>query len=46
VLAVRGSVPGLDAEGFRAAAEQAKANCPVSKALAGTEVRLESAELA
>jgi osmotically inducible protein OsmC len=46
VLAVRGSVPGLDAEGFRAAAEQAKANCPVSKALAGTEVRLGSAELA
>jgi osmotically inducible protein OsmC len=29
-----GDVPGLDAEGFRAAAEDAKVNCPVSKALA------------
>jgi lipoyl-dependent peroxiredoxin len=34
-LAVRGSVSGLDEDGFRAAAETAKANCPVSKALAG-----------
>ena len=34
-LAVRGSVPGLDADGFRSAAEAAKENCPVSKALAG-----------
>jgi osmotically inducible protein OsmC len=34
-LAVRGAVPGLDADGFREAAEGAKANCPVSKALAG-----------
>jgi lipoyl-dependent peroxiredoxin len=34
-LSVRGTVPGLDAEGFRAAAEDAKQNCPVSKALAG-----------
>ncbi len=34
-LTVRGRVPGLDEEGFRAAAEGAKANCPVSKALAG-----------
>jgi lipoyl-dependent peroxiredoxin len=33
-LTVRGSVPGLDAERFRAAAETAKENCPVSKALA------------
>jgi osmotically inducible protein OsmC len=33
-LVVRGSVPGLDAEGFQAAAEDAKANCPVSQALA------------
>ena len=33
-LTARGSVPGLDAEGFRAAAETAKENCPVSKALA------------
>ena len=34
-LTVRGRVPGLDAEAFRQAAEGAKANCPVSKALAG-----------
>jgi osmotically inducible protein OsmC len=34
-LTVRGTVPGLDADGFREAAEGAKANCPVSKALAG-----------
>jgi osmotically inducible protein OsmC len=34
-LAVRGTVPGLDADAFREAAETAKANCPVSKALAG-----------
>jgi len=34
-LTVRASVPGLSAEDFQAAAENAKANCPVSKALAG-----------
>ena len=34
-LTVSGSVPGLDDDGFRAAAETAKENCPVSKALAG-----------
>src|SRR5262249_52533778 len=34
-LTVRGRVPGLDAEAFQHAAEGAKANCPVSKALAG-----------
>lgn len=34
-LTVRGTVPGLDADAFRAAAEAAKENCPVSKALAG-----------
>lgn len=34
-LSVRATVPGLDAEGFRAAAEDAKQNCPVSQALAG-----------
>src|SRR5205807_6332656 len=32
-LAVRGWVPGLDAEGFRKAAEGAKDGCPVSQAL-------------
>jgi osmotically inducible protein OsmC len=34
-LTVRGRVPGLDAEGFRKAAEGAKDNCPISKALEG-----------
>ena len=34
-LTVRGTVPGLDDDAFRAAAEDAKQNCPVSKALTG-----------
>jgi lipoyl-dependent peroxiredoxin len=34
-LAVRGTVPGLDDAAFRDAAEDAKNNCPVSKALSG-----------
>ena len=34
-LTVRGWVPGLDAEGFRKAAEGAKDGCPVSHALKG-----------
>lgn len=43
-LSVRGKVPGLDEAGFRAAAEGAKANCPVSKALAGVpEITLDAA---
>ncbi|HEX7083645.1 MAG TPA: OsmC family protein [Gaiellaceae bacterium] len=43
-LTVRGTVPGLDADGFRRAAEDAKANCPVSKALSGIpEVTLDAA---
>jgi osmotically inducible protein OsmC len=41
-LKVTGSVPGLDEEQFRAAAEDAKENCPVSKALAGVEKTLEA----
>ncbi len=44
-LTVRGTVPGMSAEDFRAAADAAKQNCPVSKALAGTEVVLESVDL-
>jgi osmotically inducible protein OsmC len=35
VLAVRGRVPGLDAEGFQNAAEQGEQACPVSNALRG-----------
>jgi lipoyl-dependent peroxiredoxin len=43
-LTVRGSVPDLDADGFAEAAEGAKANCPVSMALAGIpEVTLDAA---
>lgn len=34
-LAVRGRVPGIDPDGFRRAAEEAKDGCPVSQALAG-----------
>jgi osmotically inducible protein OsmC len=35
VLDVTGRVPGMDEDAFKQAAEQAKENCPVSKALAG-----------
>lgn len=34
-LSVQGNVPGLDAAAFGAAAEAARDNCPVSKALTG-----------
>ncbi|MEU3263920.1 OsmC family protein [Streptomyces bacillaris] len=44
-LTVVGEVPGLDEAGFVKAAEDAKANCPVSQALSGTEITL-SASLA
>jgi lipoyl-dependent peroxiredoxin len=39
-LSVKGSVPGLSSEQFTEAAEAAKANCPVSKALTGTTITL------
>jgi osmotically inducible protein OsmC len=45
-LKVRGDVEGLDAEGFKAAAEKAKAGCPVSKALAGVDDITLDADLA
>ena len=41
-LTVRGEVEGLDAQGFEKAAQAAKVGCPVSKALAGTEITLEA----
>ncbi|MFF5770833.1 OsmC family protein [Streptomyces californicus] len=44
-LSVVGEVPGLDEAGFVKAAEDAKANCPVSQALSGTTITL-SASLA
>ncbi|MGN6612816.1 MAG: OsmC family protein [Angustibacter sp.] len=42
-LTVRGEVEGLDADGFVRAAEEAKAGCPVSKALTGVEISLDAA---
>ena len=46
VLDVEGNVPGIDESAFRTAAEQAKDNCPVSKALAGNvELELAGARL-
>ena len=42
-LAVEGRVPGIDAAAFEEAAQGAKANCPVSKALAGVpEITLDA----
>jgi lipoyl-dependent peroxiredoxin len=43
-LTVRGKVPGLDADAFAAAAQGAKENCPLSKALAAVpEITLDAA---
>lgn len=41
-LLVSAKVPGLAADEFQRLAEDAKANCPVSKALAGTTITLEA----
>ncbi|WP_395639144.1 OsmC family protein [Pseudolysinimonas sp.] len=41
-LLVSAKVPGLAADEFQKLAEDAKANCPVSKALAGTTITLEA----
>ena len=42
-LTVRGEVDGLDEAGFEQAAQEAKANCPVSKALAAVpEITLDA----
>lgn len=43
LLTVRGEVEGLDAAGFEKAAQEAKAGCPVSKALAGVDITLDAA---
>ena len=43
-LSTRGVVPGLTSDQFASAAEDAKINCPVSKALTGTTITL-TAEL-
>ncbi|MFA1550074.1 OsmC family protein [Actinomadura chokoriensis] len=42
-LTVRASVPGLSAADFEKAAQGAKENCPVSKALTGTKITLDAA---
>ena len=43
VLAVKGVVPGMDEDAFLQAAENAKENCPVSKALASVpEITLDA----
>jgi osmotically inducible protein OsmC len=41
-LTVRGKVPGMTAEQFEAAAQDAKTNCPVSQALRATPITLEA----
>lgn len=41
-LRTEGKVPGIDAQRFREQAEAAKNGCPVSRALAGVEIRLEA----
>jgi len=42
VLSTEASVPGLDAAAFAAIAEEAKKNCPVSRALAAVPVEFTS----
>lgn len=41
-LTVRATVPGLSASDFEQAAQDAKSNCPVSKALTGTTITLDA----
>ncbi|ASD21686.1 MULTISPECIES: OsmC family peroxiredoxin [Cryobacterium] len=41
-LTVSGEVSGIDSETFLAAAQAAKENCPVSKALTGVEITLDA----
>jgi osmotically inducible protein OsmC len=42
-LTVRGEVDGMDADGFAKVTQDAKASCPVSKALTGVEITLDAA---
>ena len=42
-LTVHGEVDGLDEAAFNKAAEEAKAGCPISKALTGVEITLDVA---
>lgn len=43
LITVRGEVEGLDEAGFLTAANNAKVGCPVSKALAATDITLDAA---
>lgn len=45
-LSVRGEVEGIDAAAFSELATKAKETCPVSQALAGTEITLAESRLA
>jgi osmotically inducible protein OsmC len=45
-LETEGDVPGIDDETFQQQVQTAKKGCPVSKALAGPEIRLTGARLA
>jgi osmotically inducible protein OsmC len=40
-LEVRGQAPGVSQDEFRDYAEKAKANCPISKALASVPISLD-----
>ena len=42
-IRLRAEVPGADADSFTELAQTAKDTCPVSKALAGTEITLDAA---
>ena len=39
-LTTEADVPGIDNKSFQEQAEKTKAGCPVSKALTGTEIKL------
>jgi osmotically inducible protein OsmC len=41
-LQTEGKVPGIDAATFQKFAADAKANCPISKALAAVEITLQA----
>lgn len=41
-LNCQGEVPDIDADAFQKQADEAKTNCPVSKALAGVEIELKA----
>jgi lipoyl-dependent peroxiredoxin len=41
-LSTQASVPGLSEDEFQRHAQDAKSNCPVSRALAGVDVKLDA----